>query len=273
MFRGYLVKVVLSMALCTASLFNTVNALTLSTSDLPPFSMRLPNGEIGGPFIEVVRDVCAEMNEECKFELLPNKRLKYVVRNGETDAGFPYGWNEERAKYLYYSIPFLQTEYGLFVSGSNNRSISSPADLQNLTIGVFGPQTNMYHRLNEIKEDMVEGGVPPFSIHASKDIDGALVNMLKRGRIDGYYVNKAVGYFRASRFNVENIKYVWKHMEIHYFVVFPKATTDIEFVRRFNQAALKVISQQGYLEKKLLPLNISPPPLNEKIYLKYDVVR
>ncbi len=173
-------KVVLGMTICLSCIFNSAYALSLSTLELPPFSMRLPNGEIGGPFIEVVRDVCDEMGEQCVFELLPNKRLKHAVRTGEVDAGFPYGWNEERAKYLYYSIPFLQTEYGLFVAGSNNKQIESTKDLQDLTIGVFGPQTNMYHRLEEVQSKMSEDGLSPFKIHASKDLNGELVNMLKR---------------------------------------------------------------------------------------------
>ncbi|MCL9779982.1 transporter substrate-binding domain-containing protein [Vibrio sp. S4M6] len=273
MFVSSMSKVILGTIIISSCLLSSANALTISTLELPPFSMRLPNGDIGGPVIEIVRDICEEMDEKCQFDLLPNKRLKHLVRTGEVDGGFPYGWNEARAEYLYYSVPLLETEYGLFISGDNDKAINGPADLQGLTLGVFGPKTNMYHRLDEVRTQMVRDGLTPFDIHASKDLTGELVKMLELHRIDGYYVNKAVGYFRANRFEAQKLKYAWKHMEIHYFVVFPKATTDVEVVRKFNQAALRVITKDGYLEKKLFPLNISPPPLTDEIFTKYDVIK
>ncbi len=72
-------------------------ALNISGAEFSPFVQKDPNGKISGPFLEMIKDVCKEMNEECQFSLLPNKRLKHMVRHGQVDAGFAYGWNEKRA--------------------------------------------------------------------------------------------------------------------------------------------------------------------------------
>ena len=149
------------------------NALNLAGSEFSPFVQKAPNGNVRGPFYEMVKDICSEMKEPCKFSVLPNKRLKFMVNDGRVDGGFAYGWNEERAKYLYYSVPFMLTEYGLFVSKTNTKKINSVKDIQGYTVGVSGPKSNMAYSLKKIRDDMVEAGLNPIKVHEGKDTSGA----------------------------------------------------------------------------------------------------
>ncbi|GLT19821.1 hypothetical protein GCM10007938_36040 [Vibrio zhanjiangensis] len=258
------------MGTCLVAVFPSY-ALDFSTFNFPPFSQQDQSGEVSGPFVGIIKDICKEMNEPCTFEMVPNRRLKMKVANGEVTGGFPYGWNAERAKTLYFSVPFMLTEYGVFVSNKNQTQISGLSDMQGFHVGVFGP-SNTSKSLDKLQAKMEQDGLKPITIKLQTDPKGQLVKMVNHGRIDAIYNNKAVTMYRAKELN-EDIRYAWKDKELLYFVAFPKEKTDINLVKRFNQAALKLFSQSGYLDGLLTPWSILPPPLTDDVLDKYDIAR
>ncbi|MCL9783253.1 transporter substrate-binding domain-containing protein [Vibrio sp. S4M6] len=247
-------------------------ALTFSGNIFPPFVQRGDDGEVSGPFVEMLKDVCKEMQEDCEFSLFPNKRLKHMVKHGKVDGGFVYGWNEDRASYLYYSIPFMLTEYGVFVPDSNKSTIQSLKDLQGYTVGVPGPKTNMAFTLNKIRNQMAEDKLTPIKVFEAKDENGELIRMLELERLDGYFSNKATAFSKAKKANATKFRYAWQYKEILYFAVFPKEYTNKATLVKFNQAALRVFSRKGYFQRKLSPWNISAPPLTKEVLEKYNII-
>ena len=217
------------------------------TFEFPPFSYKF-EGHPSGPFRDMIDDVCLELGSECSFETFPTRRSKFLISEGKGDAIYPIAWFESRAENFYFSVPFMMTEYGVFLSAENKTTITSVDDLQGLYVGVFGP-SNTSNSLEDLNAILVDKGLKPMKIMIQRDESGNLMRMLDSNRIDAYYSNRSLGEFRAKQFGIEGVRYAWKDKRLLYFVAFPKATTDIKFVEKFNKAALKVFSKQGYLEK------------------------
>ncbi|MGF1754423.1 transporter substrate-binding domain-containing protein [Vibrio makurazakiensis] len=266
-----------SVALLASSLSvffvpNSTFALEVSVHDFPPFVQKLPSGEAGGPFRTMVDDICREMNQTCVVTVVPNRRSKFQVDQGEVDVGFPYGWTEKRSQIYYYSVPFMVSEYGLFVSFDNKRVVKGIEDLQDYQVAAFTP-SNTLISLEGIRDEMITKGLAPLRIFKKSDANGQLVQMLASDRIASYYSNRALVEFRAKQFGVSGLRYAWSHKPVTYFAVFPKAHTDSEQVRQFNQAALKVFSQEGYLLDVLSPWSIDSPKLDDSTLDQFNVIR
>ncbi len=242
--------VILLLAVSCMSL--PVSALEFTTFDFPPFSQKSSAGKSTGPFKSIINDICREMNETCHFTILPTRRAKLKVANGEADAIFPFGWYSKRGEKFYFSVPFMLTEYGFFVPSSYKKEVKGLSDIQNFKVGVFGP-SNTSNSLANVRDLMITMGLKPIRINIQTDENGNLIRMLESSRIDAYYSNKALAEYRAKQFNVTDVKYAWRDRELLYFVAFPKKTTKQSLVKRFNQAALKLFSKPGYLEKQLSP--------------------
>jgi len=280
--KGYLGLSVMRFEVCLVALLSaslvvgflpkTASALEVSVHDFPPFVQKLPSGEVGGPFRIMIDDICREMKQTCSVKVVPNRRSKFQVEQGEVDIGFPYGWTEKRSKIYYYSVPFMVSEYGLFVSFESKYEIQGIEDLQDFQVAAFTP-SNTLLSLEGIRDKMVDESMTPLRIFKKSDANGQLVQMLASNRIDSYYSNKALVEFRAKQFGVSGLRYAWSHKPVTYFAVFPKAHTDPNEVRRFNQAALKIFSQKGYLSEVLSPWSIDSPDLSGSTLDKFKVLR
>lgn len=271
--RFYLRLIALLLACSVLGLpLKTAMALEVSVHDFPPFVQKLPSGAVGGPFRVMIDDICREMKQTCSVKVVPNRRSKLQVEQGEVDLGFPYGWTEKRSEIYYFSVPFMVSEYGLFVAFENEREVRGIEDLQGFQVAAFTP-SNTLLSLEGIRDEMVDKGMKPLRIFKKSDANGQLVQMLASNRIDSYYSNKALVEFRAKQFGVSGLRYAWSHKPVTYFAVFPKAHTDSEDVRLFNQAALKVFSKKGYLSEVLSPWSIDSPDLGESTLDRYNVLR
>jgi polar amino acid transport system substrate-binding protein len=91
--------------------------LIFNTQDFAPFNYAV-NGVVSGPAADVIRRVCADMKTTCTLRLLPWRRAQQEVQEGKAHGMFVIGWNAERAKWLHFSPPLLDTEYGFFVRGT-----------------------------------------------------------------------------------------------------------------------------------------------------------
>ena len=92
--------------------------LKFNTQDFAPFNYEI-NGVVSGPAADIIRKICGEMKIDCSLHLLPWRRAQDEVVNGTAHGLFAIGWNEERAKTLFFSPPLLNTEYGFFVREDN----------------------------------------------------------------------------------------------------------------------------------------------------------
>ena len=118
----------LVFALCLASPPSWSQTLNFTTQDFPPFSYKI-NGVVSGPAVDIIRRVCAEMNAQCNFRLLPWTRAQNQVKSGEANGMFVIGWNQRRAKWVHFTPPIMNTEYGFFVRFDNSLNFKKPSDV------------------------------------------------------------------------------------------------------------------------------------------------
>ncbi|HXJ84146.1 MAG TPA: transporter substrate-binding domain-containing protein [Candidatus Methylomirabilis sp.] len=216
--------------------------LTFNTQDFAPFSYEA-KGVASGPMADVVRKVCGEMKIECPMRVLPWRRAQQEVEEGKINGMFPLGWNAERAKWLYFSPPLLETEYGFFVRDDNPLTFKQNADVKGYVVGVFGP-SNTATALQKIKAE-----VQDLTIDMTPD-DLAAFRKLAIGRVQAVFSNRDVGFEALQRLNITNVRYSGRQQSLKYYIGFAQKSTDKKLVDEFA-ATFRSLHKQGVIQQVL----------------------
>lgn len=212
--------------------------LVFNTQDFAPFSYAI-DGVVSGPGKELIQRVCEEMKADCTFNLLPWKRAQDEVRSGKAEGMFVIGWNEKRAKWLHFSPPIMNTEYGFFVKKDNLLSYKQPSDIQTLTVGVYGP-SNTANSLGKIQKQMQEQKLTPIQIDMRPD-DEAGFKKLSRGRLDAVFSNRDVGFALLGKLNLKDaIRYAGPSKSLKYYIGFSQEHNDKKVLEQFDAAYLSL---------------------------------
>jgi polar amino acid transport system substrate-binding protein len=226
--------------------------LKFNTQNFEPFNYEV-NGVVSGPTAEIIRRVCAEMKIACTLNLLPWRRAQEEVANGIAHGLFTIGWNEERAKTLYFSPALMNTEYGFFVRNDNPLKFKQVSDVKGYTVGVFGPSNTSFF-LDKIKVEIKD-----LTIDMTPE-DETAFKKLSLGRVDAVYSNKDVGYFLMGKLDIKNIRYAGFHTGLKYYVGFSQKFTDKKLVDQFN-ATFRQLHKRGAIQEILAKHKINAAPL------------
>jgi polar amino acid transport system substrate-binding protein len=229
-------------ALLLAVRFASAAELKFNTQDFAPFSYEV-NGVVSGAAADIIRRICGEIEIDCSLQLLPWRRAQEEVENGIAHALFVIGWNEERAKTLYFSPPLLNTEYGFFVRDDNPLKFKQNSDVKGYTVGVYGP-SNTATALEKIKAE-----VKDMSIDMTPD-DKAAFRKLSVGRVDAVFSNRDVGYDLMRKLGLKNIRYSGRQQSLKYYIGFSQKFTDKKLVDQFN-AAFRNLYKRGVIQEIL----------------------
>lgn len=221
--------------------------LRFNTQDFAPFSYAR-DGVVAGPAADLIRAVCSAMQITCSFKLLPWSRAQQEVREGIAHGMFVIGWNEERAKWLYFSPPILQTEYGFFVRDNNPLQFKDVTDVKGYTVGVYGP-SNTSQSLEQIRAQIHD-----MTIDMRPD-DEAGFKKLELGRVDAVYSNKSVGYDLIAKLGLKTIRYAGTHKKLPYYIGFSQQHTDKALVDTFNTTLL-ALHKRGIVQEILTKYNM-----------------
>jgi len=176
-------KLVYSLILVTSCLFSagfaTGAELKFNTQDFAPFNYDA-SGIVSGPAADIIRRICSATKIDCSMQLLPWARAQDEVRNGKAHGIFVVGWNEEQSKWLYFSPPILNSEYGFFVRDDNPLRFKQNSDVKGYTVGVYGP-SNTATALEKIKAEIKD-----LTIDMAPD-NGAAFKKLSVSRIDAVF--------------------------------------------------------------------------------------
>jgi len=216
--------------------------LKLNTQDFAPFNYEV-NGVVSGPAADIIRKICSEMKIDCSMHLLPWRRAQDEVANGTAQGLFVIGWNEERAKTLYFSPPILNTEYGFFVRDDNPLKFKQNLDVKGYTIGVFGP-SNTATALEKIKAEIKE-----LTIDMTPDDESAF-KKLSLDRVDAVFSNKDVGNDMMRKLGIRNIQYSGRQQTLKYYIGFSQKFTDKKLVDQFN-ATFRNLYKRGLIQEIL----------------------
>jgi polar amino acid transport system substrate-binding protein len=216
--------------------------LILNTQDFAPFNYET-GGVVSGPAADVIRRVCADMKVTCTMRLLPWRRAQQEVQEGKAHGMFVIGWNAERAKWLHFSPPLLNTEYGFFVREDNPLRFQQNADVKGYTVGVFGP-SNTSTALEKIKAE-----VGDLTIDMTPD-DEAAFKKLALGRVQAVFSNRDVGYGLIRKLGLSGVRYTGRQQSLKYYIGFSQQHTDRQLVDRFN-ATFRTLHRQGVITEIL----------------------
>jgi polar amino acid transport system substrate-binding protein len=216
--------------------------LKLNTQDFAPFSYEV-NGVVSGPAADIIRKVCSEARIDCSMHLLPWRRAQDEVANGTAQGLFVIGWNEERAKTLYFSPPLLNTEYGFFVREDNPLKFKQNSDIKGYTVGVYGP-SNTATALEKIKADIKELTID------MTPADDAAFRKLSLARVDAVFSNRDVGYDLLHKLALKNIRYSGRQQSLKYYIGFSQKFTDKKVVDEFN-TTFRSLYKRGVIQEIL----------------------
>ena len=226
--------------------------LKFNTQRFEPFNYEV-NGVVSGPTADIIRRVCSEMKITCTFNLLPWRRAQEEVASGVAHGLFTIGWNEQRAKTLYFSPTLMNTEYGFFVRNDNPLKFKHVSDVKGYTVGVFGPSNTSFF-LEKIKAEIKD-----LTIDMTPEDESAF-KKLSLGRVDAVYSNKDVGYFLMDKLNIKNIRYAGFHTGLKYYVGFSQKFTDKKVVDQFN-ATFRNLHKRGVIQEILARYKMDAAPL------------
>jgi polar amino acid transport system substrate-binding protein len=227
--------------------------LKFNTQNFEPFNYEV-GGVVSGPTADIIRRICDEMKITCTFNLLPWRRAQEEVANGIAHGLFTIGWNEERAKTLYFSPTLMNTEYGFFVKNDNPLKFKQVSDVKGYTVGVFGPSNTSFF-LDKIKAEIKD-----LTIDLTPE-DETAFKKLSLGRVDAVYSNKDVGYFLMGKLNIKNIRYAGFHTGLKYYVGFSQKFTDKKLVDQFN-TTFRNLHKRGVIQEILAKHKMDAAPLD-----------
>ena len=238
----------LALVLCLASTPAWAQELKFTTQDFPPFSYTI-NGVVSGPAVDIIRRICAEMNTKCGFRLLPWTRAQQQVRNGEANGMFVIGWNKKRAKWVHFTPPIMNTEYGIFVNKANSLNFGKLSDIAGYKVGVYGP-SNTSNSLEKIRVKMAKDGIKAISIDMRPD-DESGFKKLALGRIDAVFSNRDVGHALIAKLGLKDkIRYSGSQRKLKYYIGFSMAHNDKKVLQTFDMA-YRELHKSGTVKKIL----------------------
>ncbi|WP_159084312.1 substrate-binding periplasmic protein [Dongshaea marina] len=206
--------------------------LKFATQEFAPFSY-MERGKVSGPVADLIRAICEEMKLSCSFQLSNWLRAQWFVKQGDMNGLFVIGWNEERAKTLYFSPPIIDTEYGFFVRKDNSLDYRDEADVLHYRVGVYGP-SNTEKSLLKIKKN-----IKKMTVNVNND-DARQFKKLSAGEFDAIYSNMNVGFFLIDKLELENIRYAGTHKKLKYYIGFSKKHTRAAEVNLFNRTLFRL---------------------------------
>jgi polar amino acid transport system substrate-binding protein len=236
-------KLVYSLILVTTCLFFAGFAngaeLKFNTQDFAPFNYDA-SGIVSGPAADIIRRICSATKIDCSMQLLPWARAQDEVRNGKAHGIFVVGWNEERSKWLYFSPPLLNSEYGFFVRADNPLKFNENSDVQGYAVGVYGP-SNTATVLEKIKAEIRD-----LTIDMTPD-DEAAFKKLSVGRVDAVLSDKDVGNDLMRKLGIRNVRYAGRQQILKYYIGFSQKFTEKKLVDQFN-TAFRNLHKRGIIQ-------------------------
>jgi polar amino acid transport system substrate-binding protein len=184
--------------------------LTFNAQIFPPFSFEGPQGEVKGPFTEIINLVCHKAGLTCvvKFSNNWNDAVK-AVEEGKDDGLISIQNVPERKLEL--SQPLIESEYGFFVRENDSWKFNGDKNtLRGKKIGAYGTSSATWKSLLSLTTGLaVQTDL--------SDRTETVLDKLQKGQIDIAYSNKDVGESFKRRNNLA-ITYAGRDKPIIYYI-------------------------------------------------------
>ncbi len=222
--------------------FATGAELKFNTQDYAPFNYD-SGGIVSGPAADIIRKICSATKLDCSMQLLPWARAQDEVRNGKAHGIFVVGLNEELSKWLYFSPPIVNSEYGFFVRDDNPLKFKEDSDVEGYVVGVHGP-SNTATALEKIRAE-----IKGLTIDMTPD-GGAVFKKLSVSRVDAVFSDRDVGHDLMRKLGIRNIRYAGRQQILKYYIGFSQKFTEKKLIDQFN-TAFRNLHKRGIIQEIL----------------------
>ncbi len=240
---------VLLILILAATYAIAVDKIVFYTQDFPPFSFTF-NGQISGPYVDIIKLVCKEIGVEAEIGLFEWGDAQERAKKGEAHALFVMGKNKSRESWLYFSHPINETEYGFFVKTSDDLEYKNPRQLLDYKIGVYGP-SNTEKSLRKIAEQEKSINIEVYPL------DEAAFQNLSLKDTQAVFSNVDVGNQLVRKLKLKNVRYAGHSKKLNYFIGFLKDNIDKATFDKFNNK-LKELTDSGKIKEILDMYNLKP---------------
>lgn len=220
----------------------------LRWNDDPPYSMRLPDGRIGGWTVELAQAVLQRMGCQVVLEEMPFARALAELRSGHLDmldGAFPL---PERQAYAHFSAPVLRSRNLIFIRRSDLPRFRAQSLAELFESGwQFGAQVGvMYGPAYAALQQDARFRARLQSVPRRS----SLWQMLALGRVDVVMADElsAVHELAAARLSADIVPTALVVSDAPATMAFSKATTDAAFVQRYD-AVLREMQADGSYER------------------------
>nr|WP_268945818.1 transporter substrate-binding domain-containing protein [Pseudomonas ullengensis] len=202
--------------------------------DDPPFSMLLPNGEVGGIYIDLNREVLGRLGCTIKLVKLPWGRALKELELGRLDVLAGAFRKPEREAYAYFSGAVLKPSRNILFMRQDALErwpVTQLLDLQNTDFRL-GAQTNVSYGPAYQQLMGQQAFAARVSFNASR---GNLWQMVDKGRIDGIIADESTGLYELNQLGLSaRIKPTQVVVSADAAeVAFSKKTSTPQFVQRY----------------------------------------
>ena len=237
------------LALCLTSLVafpahGCHHPLRVGWDDWPPYHFRNAKGEMQGFAVEVLQSVVKEMGCAVHFRERPWKRQLLELQSGEADIAMEAYYNDERAKYAYFSESYSPRTSNLWIRKNTSIQASNIGELMDKGL-LLGVTRNFYYG-PEIQKRL---SAPNINAVLSEQTN---YHKLQKKRIDGFLGDWLATTWGLKQQGLENeiVRSTLPVYSAPAFFMISKKTLSAQFVSRFNQA-LEKIKQEGLYQQIL----------------------
>jgi len=251
--HGFLSRLIVFCFLGLTVTMSVAQTKHFVTEPSPPFNY-LEDGNVAGPAFEIIDSICDQMSITCKFKLTKWERAILSAQNAEVNGIFSIGKTTERAQWMYFSTPILETAYGIYVNKNDPLIYKNGSDLSGYTVVTYGP-SNTSKSLEKLRRK-----TPSMKVKIESNSTFALkrFDVGRYGDKSALYLNRDVVDHLIKTMKLKNIRFAGDDRKLSYYVGFPKESNTRKFVSDFNRA-LEKSKQDGTLEQLLKPFDMTPP--------------
>jgi polar amino acid transport system substrate-binding protein len=230
---------------------NNKKLLSVGWSNSPPYQYSIfqaGNHKLSGLDISIVKYIANKAGYELTFQNREWDDQQNSVADGLQDLALGATYNEERADYAYFSLPYRQEEDCLFLSADNHNIF----DLKNVTELLTQIRLQNF-RLGLIKKDVYLDPLITAFISSTNNQDilksynnvSECITAIEKGEIDGFLSERVFASYALmnSSYQFKTIV-LSKPTPIH--LMFSKSTVPINIVQKFNKEIQDLIGTDLY---------------------------
>jgi len=213
--------------------------------------------------IEIFNAIISQASFSAGYVELPWKRHLKYLESGEIDIAMGSSFTKEREQFVYFSLPYRTEKVNLFIRKelADKMKLLSLSDIIDSNY-LFGIEDGYYYG-QEFQELYKE---QEFKSHISSVLDlEQNVQMLLKGRLDGFFADPIAVKAFAEKFSISNVIEIHP-LDIHqadiYFMLSKKSlSTDI--LLALNKA-IKKLKANGEIDKIIRKWTVFEP-LNDAL--------